>query len=290
MDVKKAKTSSKVKKSEKRVEKNKKRAGDKKSLICLSCNESSGVKIPSVIPKKVKCRHCQTAILLPSKYEDKHCKEIHAYKNPDIGLFDLAAGIINWPLEKIYAAVMAIPYADDAVKKSFGGIVGLLNDAAQWTVQSKSILEVYKKSGYVIDDLSEVRFLDLSRVDQTIGFLAAKYKTIAFTEGGLAGLPSNAGPEVAIPAIVADTLFIIGLNLRAIGEYAAYCGFDTSLQHERLFALNVLAFASSPSDGAKNAALANLIKISSDVAKKAPWKVLDERVFVKIIKKGSSPK
>ena len=42
-----------------------------------------------------------------------------------------------------------------------------------------------------------------------------------------------------------------GLNLRAIGEYATYYGFDIGRQEERLFALNVLGLASSPSDAAK---------------------------------------
>jgi len=77
-----------------------------------------------------------------------------------------------------------------------------------------------------------------------IGWLAAKYKGAALVEGaatraaGLLGIPPN---------IVA----LLTLNLRAIGEYATFCGFDISRQEERLFAMNVLGLASSPTDASK---------------------------------------
>lgn len=82
-----------------------------------------------------------------------------------------------------------------------------------------------------------------------------------------------------------DIVAIVGINLRAIGEYATYCGFDLSAQPERLFAMNVLALASSPTDGAKQAALAQLIRIAKDVAARKAWKELEKHSFVSIVKK-----
>ena len=87
---------------------------------------------------------------------------------------------------------------------------------------------------------------------------------------GLPGIP---------PVIVA----LVVLNLRAIAEYATYCGFDVSTQQESLFALNVLGFDSSLGDPAKVLAMAQLVRIAQDVAKKRAWKELEKHAFVKIV-------
>jgi len=55
------------------------------------------------------------------------------------------------------------------------------------------------------------------------------------------------------------------MNLRAIGEYATYYGFDIHKQEERLFAMNVLGLASSPTDASKALAMAQLVRIRTDV-------------------------
>ena len=95
----------------------------------------------------------------------------------------------------------------------------------------------------------------INSIDRAIGGLDAKYKTIAAAEGGAAG-------AAGLPGIPADVIALVTLNLRAIGEYATYCGFHIGSQQERLFAMNVLAFASSQTDVSKHAALAQLIKIA----------------------------
>ena len=56
-----------------------------------------------------------------------------------------------------------------------------------------------------------------------------------------------------------------------------------STQHERLFALNILGYASSPTDAAKQAAMAQLTRIAIDVAKKKTWKDLQHHAFVVIL-------
>ena len=55
------------------------------------------------------------------------------------------------------------------------------------------------------------------------------------------------------------------------------------MQHERLFALNVLALASSPNDAAKGVAMAQLVKIAREVAQKKAWKDLEKHAFVQVI-------
>ena len=76
---------------------------------------------------------------------------------------------------------------------------------------------------------------------------------------------------------------LLTLNLRAVGEYATYVGFDVSSQRERLFALNVLGLSSSANTTANGVAMAHLVKIAQDVAKKRTWKQLEQHTLVQLI-------
>ena len=51
-----------------------------------------------------------------------------------------------------------------------------------------------------------------------------------------------------------------------------------------MFALNILGLASSPNDAAKQVAMAQLVRIAKDVAKKKAWQDLEKHSFVTIIK------
>jgi hypothetical protein len=143
-------------------------------------------------------------------------------------------------------------------------------------VRPDAIFEEYRKAGHGVHAHADVRALDLEHVDRAVGWLGAKYRGIAFAEGagfGAAGL-------LGIPA---DIVALVLLNLRAIAEYATYCGFDVSLYEEGLFAMHVLGFASSPNDAAKGLAMAELVKIAKDVATKRAWTDLEKHAFVRVM-------
>jgi hypothetical protein len=139
--------------------------------------------------------------------------------------------------------------------------VGLLNDGAQFTVRHEAIFEDFRKSGHAVNSHEDIVALDLESIDRVIGWLAVKYQGAALVEGAATGAAGLAG-------IPADLVALVTMTLRAIGEYATHCGLDVSTQHERLFALNILGFASSPKDAAKQLAMAQLVRIAKDVAKK----------------------
>ncbi len=141
--------------------------------------------------------------------------------------------VVNWPLDKAGDLLMKTPGVGWVIEKSVGGLVTVVNDGAQWSVRHEAIK--------THDDLLA---LDLKQVDKTIGLLAVKYKGLALTEGAAFG-------ALGLPGIPPDIVAVIGLNLRAIGEYATYCGFDVSLQQEKLFAMNLRGLASSPNDASK---------------------------------------
>lgn len=212
-----------------------------------------------------------------SRYEKEAIASIHEWKNPEISWFGNALEIINWPLEKAGNFITEVPGVDWVIEKALGGLVGLLNDLAHWTVRPDSIYEEYRKAGFEhIKSFEDIFSLDLEDADRANGWLSAKYKTLATTEGAATGY-------VGLPGIAPDIIALITLNQRAIGEYATYYGFDISSQQERLFALNILGLASSPNDAAKQVAMAQLVKIAKDVAKKKVWKDLEQHSFVRVM-------
>jgi len=212
----------------------------------------------------------------PSEYEKKAIKEIHIWKNPELNWWGKSFTFLSKPIDKISNVVLDTKVGD-VFNKTINGIISVANDAAQWSVRKESILEEYKKYGYKeINESKKIFTLDLEDTDRLVSWLDAKYKGAATLEGAATGY-------VGLIGIPPDIIALIGLNLRAIGEYATYYGFDIKRQQERLFAMNVLAYASSPSDSSKQLALAQLIKISQDVAGRKTWKQLEEYVFVQII-------
>lgn len=163
----------------------------------------------------------------------------------------------------------------EAGAKAIQGIIDLLNEGAGWTVRTDAIYARFRSKGYDFVETSEdIHKLRLNEVDLVVGHLDAKYKALAAGEGAATGTVGWAG-------IAADILALLGLNLRAIGEYCTYYGFNLESQAERMFALQVLMLTSSPTDAAKQDALANLGKIASDIAKKKTWKELEKQVLVR---------
>ena len=211
------------------------------------------------------------------EYDQRALREIHAWKNPAIGWFGQAMKVINWPLDKAGDLILATPLIGDAIRLSIQGLTGVCNDIAQWSVRPEVIYEEFRKAGHPgITKPADVFSIELEHVDRTVAWLDAKYKGIALVEGAGTGF-------IGLPGIPPDLVALITLNLRAIGEYATYYGFDVSSQEERLFVMNVLGLASSPNDASKGLAMAQLVRIAQDVAKKRTWKQLEQHAFVQLI-------
>lgn len=219
-----------------------------------------------------------------SDYEKRALAQIHAWKNPEQTWFDTAMVYVNKPLALVGQAADKIPGFSETCSKAMNGVVGLVNDASQWSVRPSAILDdlstISKQS---ITRLDQVPLLDLEIVDRSIGWLDTKYEGIALVEGAAAGGAATINPMLALATIPADLVALLAMNLRAIGEYGTYCGFDMSSQEERLFSLNILALASSTTDGGKQVALSHLVKIAQEVAKKKTWEQLEKSVFVKTV-------
>ncbi|CAA2102789.1 EcsC family protein [Variovorax paradoxus] len=204
-------------------------------------------------------------------------KQIHEWKHPSVGWLGKKLQLLNRPLDKAGDLLLDTPGVGTVIKKSVEGLTSICNDAAQWSVRPEAIFEEFRKAGHEnVKSHADIVDLPLEEVDKVVGWLAAKYKGIAAAEGAGAGAAGALGLVVDIPALIA-------LNLRAVGEYAAYYGFDTTRQEERLFALNTLGLASSPTDASKALAMSQLVRLAQDVAKKVTWNELEKNVFVKLV-------
>ncbi len=65
-----------------------------------------------------------------SAYEEHALKEIHAWKNPEIGWFGQAMQVINQPLDKAGDALFKSKAVGDAIQKAIQGLMEVCNDAA----------------------------------------------------------------------------------------------------------------------------------------------------------------
>lgn len=213
-----------------------------------------------------------------SAYERRAREEIERWKTPIAPRWLSRIGkIVNSPFELAGVLLMNTPAVGAAIETAVGGLISSANDLAQWSIRPESILAEYRHHGHdEIASLEDIGQLDLQHIDRAIGWLNAKYKGIAVTEGAVAGL---AGPL----GIAADVAALVLLNLRAIGEYGTSCGFDMTSQRERLYAMHLLSLASSPTDASKATAMAQLSKIATEVARRSTWKNLEQHAFVKVV-------
>ena len=179
-----------------------------------------------------------------SAYDRRALDEIHQWKTPELSWFGQAMRAVDWPLAKASDWLLDQPLVGEAIRKAISGVVGVCNDAAQWSVRKEAIYDGFRRGGHALETPADLTSLELEDIDRVVGFLDAKYKGLAAVEGAATGVAGLPGIFVDLPALVT-------LTLRAIGEYATYYGFDVTVQHERLFAMNVLGLASSPKDAAK---------------------------------------
>ena len=211
---------------------------------------------------------------MPSNYENQAREQIRRWKSPEQRWF-------GWPVAPVKALIGKITAAagvPDVLAKAGAGMVHVLSGAANWTVRREAVYAKFRKNGHDVHRLGDIFELDLEEVDAVVARQDVKYTGLAGAEGAVTGAAGVLGLVVDIPALLA-------WNLRAIGEYATCYGFDVDSQRERVFAVNVLGLASSPSDPAKAPVMAELARIAADAAKKKAWKELKDKTLVAVVEK-----
>lgn len=215
---------------------------------------------------------------LMNPYEERVLDEIHQFKHPKKGALGRVIETVSAPFEDMASDFFGTELGK-ALAGAVSGTVELINDTSSWTVQQELIFAEFRGDGHAqVQDYEDVLGLDLEEVDKTVGYLATKYKSLAFVEGGVSG-------SVGAVGIVADIPVLVGIALRACNEYAAYHGFDPKVEAERVFVMNLLSAASSGGNMSKQLALAELTRLSTMIAKRKTWKELEKLLSVQVIKK-----
>ena len=209
-----------------------------------------------------------------SPYEQDALLAIHQWKHPELNWLRRAFGAVNGGIEAIGERAIELPGIEWVVDNAVVGALRAVNEASLRTVRPAAILKDYRGR---VSTLAQIQQLDLAQVDDAIGWLGPKYRGLAAAEGAATG-------ALGLVGIPADVAGILTINLRAIGEYATYCGFDVSRPEERLFALHTLGLATTPTNAAKLIALSQLTKIAVDVARKRAMREIEEHVFVAVVK------
>lgn len=91
----------------------------------------------------------------------------------------------------------------EAVNKALMGIISTINDGTAWSVQTETILKEYREKGCLVNKCADVQNPPLKTCDKVVGYLGAKYKSIALAEGGGAGFFGAPGMLVDIPTLFA---------------------------------------------------------------------------------------
>lgn len=212
----------------------------------------------------------------PSRYERQAALGIQRWKHRGERGWRKLVRAISWPIDKAGELVLATPGIGWVIEKSVGGVMSLINEASQWSVRPSAIYGEFRANGDQVASPEDIHRLDLKSVDRAIGSLKAKYVSLAAAEGVITG-------SLGLPGIPPDIVALTATALRAVGEYATYCGFDVRLQHERLYAVQILALGSASQAAAKTVAMAELAKVARLAVGKKAWSELERYTSVRVM-------
>ncbi|WP_020526697.1 EcsC family protein [Flexithrix dorotheae] len=189
----------------------------------------------------------------PTKYELEVIEQIKVKQKPAKKKFGTMLSAMKSPLKKAGNLFSKIPGMDAIIQKTNQKFLDFFQDLSKWSVDSERILSEYTKAGYSqIQSTKDISKLHLEDVEQVIGDLCKKYKT-------LAGEEEESSTALSLPSMPSDIIALVNLNHKAISEYATYYGFDINKEEEKLFALNILEYASCSNEGAKQEVMNRLI-------------------------------
>jgi len=217
-------------------------------------------------------------------YEAKVREDIEAWKNPDKSVLDKALSVINKPIVEAGDALMSMPQFGDALTKATEQSITALSNAANWTLNTQDVINTYQNesdiAGSSITTFSDIERLPIAVVDKQVELFKSKYVALTSAQGVTTGVAGWVG-------IPADVVGLMTANLRAIGEYATYYGFDINNKGEQLFAMSLLAVATSASAEERKAALDNTDAMVKDPQTQA-FNQVNEEVMSRVVRQTAT--
>jgi hypothetical protein len=192
-------------------------------------------------------------------------------------------------------AADALPDWSGTAFQSVRQTVGRVSRAG---LSSKRVVALHTKRGHDVASLSDLRRLDLKQIDVVRGRGASwYYPAAAALAGAGAGLVISGGELVIAAsagaasapsggaiagAFVADTAAVLGLASRAVGHVSLFYGYDPEEPAEKLFVMSVVNVGTASSATAKNAAMADISRLTQALFRGKAWKELNEAFVTKV--------
>ncbi len=170
--------------------------------------------------------------------------------------------------------------------------------ASRVGLSAKRIVALHQKKGHAVEDLPDVRRLDLRQVDRVgrrgtqmyypglaaltgagTGLVISGGQIVTVASAGAAAAPSTG---VVLGAVAADATAILALATRAIGHVALLYGYDPEDPSEKIFALSVVNAGTAVSATAKTAAFADVSRLTQALVRGKAWDVLNKSVVSQV--------
>jgi len=210
----------------------------------------------------------------------------------------------------LYGKVLTTPGAAKArdsgaavVKATAEGAGKFMTRTGQLTTSEDRVIRAYARKGHPVEELDEIRKLDLRAVDKVASFtrLHHTYSVSAAVEGAAAGLAVSGGQAAAAfggiagagaaaapglgtiaAAMGVDAATLLTACSRVIAHDALYYGYDPRHPVEEVFMMQVIGLGLAVTPSAKAFAYQQLAILTRSLATNLAWRELNQQIFVKV--------
>ncbi len=187
---------------------------------------------------------------------------------------------------------------NEVVSRVLEGGNQAITDAVAASLRRDRILQAAREAGAVVEDLADLRTLDLQVIDQILPSLSIRYAATSAATGagsgfvagggtaaivGTGGVAAAPGGLAVAGALAGDVIATVALAARVVTHYAGYYGYDTREEEEKAVLLAVIGVGVAGEGAAKQAALLHVRQVAMMIARRATWKELGEEAIVKLI-------
>jgi hypothetical protein len=189
--------------------------------------------------------------------------------------------------------------------KAAEGMGKLMARSSQFTLSGHRVLRAYRRHGHTLENLADIRGLDLQVVDRVARFrrLNHIYASAAAAEGagsgaaisggtllaagGSAGAGAGAAPGLALvtTAVATDAAAVLMAASRVVAHTALYYGYNPEDPKEEIFLMSVISLGAASTQGAKMSAYSELSRLTQMLARSAPWAKLNTSVLARVSQK-----
>ena len=193
-----------------------------------------------------------------------------------------------------------------ALKATAEGAGKFMTRTGQLTTSEARVVRAYAKRGHSVEQLDDIRNLDLRAIDKVASFtrLHYTYSLTAAAEGAAAGLAVSGGEAVAAVGTVAgagagaapglgtiagamgaDVATLLVACSRVIAHDALYYGYDPRDPAEEVFMMQVIGLGMAATPSAKAVAYQQLAVLTRSLATNVTWRQLNQQTLVKVTQK-----